>query len=63
MLAGVDLSGWGLNVLTNMVSYIRQFQTRPESELSAMMQELEAAVDSGDYMFILPQFLVTAKKP
>ncbi len=63
MLAGVDLSGWGLNVLTNMVSYIRQFQTRPEAELSAMIQELEAAVDSGDYMFILPQFLVTAKKP
>ena len=63
MIAGVDLKGWGLNVLTNMVSYIRQFNTKSESELTAMMAELETAIEEGKFMFVLPQFLVTAKKP
>ena len=62
MIAGVDLSGSGLNVLTNMMSYILQFDTRSETELSAMMKELEEAIENGDYMFVLPQFLVSARK-
>ena len=62
MLASVDLRGWGLNVLTNMCSYIRQFDAKPESELEAMMEELKAGLEDGSYMFVLPQFIVTAKK-
>ena len=62
MITGVDLSGSGLNVLTNMMSYILQFDTRSETELSAMMKELEEAIENGDYMFVLPQFLVSARK-
>ena len=62
MIASVDVSGWGMNVLANMVSYIRHFDTKSEAELSAMMQDLEEAIKLGDYMFVLPQFLVSARK-
>ena len=33
-----------------------------ETELQAHMSELEAAQANGSFMFILPQFLVTATK-
>ena len=62
MTASVDVSGWGMNVLVNMVSYIRQFDTKSEVELSVMMRELEEAIENGDYLFVLPQFLISAKK-
>ena len=62
MIAGVDLKGRGVSVLQNMVSYIREFGTMSETELQAHMSELEAAQANGSFMFILPQFLVTATK-
>jgi len=62
MIAGVDLKGRGVSVLQNMVSYIREFGTMNETELQAHMSELEAAQANGSFMFILPQFLVTATK-
>jgi SAM-dependent methyltransferase len=62
MIAGVDLKGRGVSVLQNMVSYIRKFGTMTETELQAHMDELEAAQADGSFMFILPQFVVTATK-
>ncbi len=62
MMAGVDLKGRGVAVLQNMVSYIREFGTMNETELRAHMSDLEAAQANGSFMFILPQFLVTATK-
>jgi arsenite methyltransferase len=56
----VDRQGGGMPVLNNMASYIRTFNSMPEQELSAMMDELEEAIPAGEYLFILPQFLVTA---
>lgn len=60
MQAGVDLNGWGMNVLANMMSYIRQFDTLPEAEVAAMKTELEEALENGSYMFVLPQFFIRA---
>lgn len=62
MLAGVDLKGRGISVLQNMVSYIREFGTMTENELTDLMSELEASLDDGRFMFILPQFIVSARK-
>jgi SAM-dependent methyltransferase len=62
MIAGVDLKGRGVSVLQNMVSYIREFGTMDETELQMHMSELEAAQANGSFMFILPQFVVTATK-
>ena len=45
-----------------MVSYIREFGTIDETELQMHMSELEAALSNGSFMFVLPQFVVTATK-
>lgn len=56
----VDRQGGGMVVLRNMASYIRTFRSMPEQELAGMIIELEEAIAAGTYLFILPQFLVTA---
>jgi len=63
MIAGVDLSGWAVGVLKNMTTYIREFDKRSDEELAEMLAEIEAGIEQGTYMFILPQFLVSARKP
>ena len=52
----------GMSVLTNMVSYIKTFKTLEEDMVDAMMKELSDANANGSYLFVLPQFLVTARK-
>jgi ubiquinone/menaquinone biosynthesis C-methylase UbiE len=61
--AGADVVGGGMSVLTNMVSYIRRFETLPAAKLEDLMATLEVAVGSKQYMFVLPQFIVTGTKP
>ncbi len=56
----VDTSGRGLHVLRNMASYINRFQTLPDSEVNALLAEVEASLEAGRFLFCLPQFLVTA---
>lgn len=56
----IDRQGGGMAVLNNMASYARNFAAIPEQELSDMMLELEEGISTGAFMFILPQFLVTA---
>jgi len=56
----IDRQGGGMAVLNNMASYVLTFESMPEQELSGMMIELEEAIQAGLYLFILPQFLVTA---
>lgn len=62
MIAGADLKGRGVFVLQNMVSYIQELGTMDETELQMHMSELEAVLSNGSFMFILPQFVVTATK-
>ena len=55
----VDRSGLTQIVLQNMASYIRQFETLSPERLDELMGEVRRAVDAGEYLFVLPQFLVT----
>lgn len=58
----VDQSGRGLHVLRNMASYIETFNTLPAAEVSELLAEVESALQAGKFLFVLPQFLVTATK-
>ncbi len=58
-----DQKGMGLNVLTNMASYIKTFDAKPAAEVEAWLEEARAAVDQARFLFCLPQFLITADKP
>ena len=62
MSVAPDQLGNGLNVLTNMSGYISTFNTMPTAEVTAMLDEAQAAVPDGRFLFCLPQFLVTAEK-
>ena len=59
---GEGLKGRGIGVLTNMVSYIKELETMDLNEAKVMLAELEAAVATGEFLFVLPQFLVSARK-
>ena len=59
----VDQSGRGLNVLKNMASYIATFDTLPADEVQALLGQVETALAHGQFLFCLPQFLITADKP
>ena len=61
--AGVDTAGGSLSVLRNMASYASAFNSMPTDEISALLSEAENAVEAGDFLFTLPQFLVTGTKP
>ena len=61
--AGVDTTGGSLAVIRNMASYIAEFERLPHEEVDEMLAELEAAIESGKYMFSLPQFFITASRP
>jgi len=58
----VDQSGRGLHVLRNMASYIATFDSMPKSEVENLLGQVEDALQDGKFLFVLPQFLVTASK-
>ena len=58
----VDQAGRGLHVLNNMASYIATFNTMPEQEVRALIGEVEEALAKNEFLFCLPQFLITASK-
>ena len=55
----VDTTGLTQILLQNMVSYIHQFKTLPAQRVEELMAEVHTAVEAGEYLFVLPQFLVT----
>jgi hypothetical protein len=57
----VDQQGRGLHVLRNMATYINTFETMPKDAVATLLQAAEAAVDANQFLFCLPQFLVTAQ--
>ena len=61
--ARADLTGGGLAVLRNMQSYGDTFGTLPKSESSKLLEVVEEAVATGEYLFCLPQFIVSAVRP
>lgn len=60
--AGADTRGGAMAVLTNMAAYIKHFDALPADEVDAMMQAAADAVERGEFLFVLPQFLVTATR-
>ena len=58
----VDQTGSGLNVLNNIASYIKNFETIPSKRVRELMDEAEKSVEQGTFLFCLPQFLVTASE-
>ena len=62
LLPIVDRTGTLLAVLRNMRSYIRTFQTMPDTEVDELLVSAERAVVDSTYMACLPQFLVTGTK-
>ena len=58
-----DQQGQGLNVLTNMASYIETFGSMPSERVERLLADARQAVDTGKYLFCLPQFLITGEKP
>jgi len=54
-----DTSGARAGILNNMANYARDGGTLPEARLNQLMAAIEAGVEDGTYLFVLPQFLVT----
>ena len=61
--AGVDTTGGSLSVLRNMASYASEFNSTDSEEVSELMSEAERAVETGNFLFSLPQFLVFGNNP
>jgi len=62
MMPIVDREGSGLHVLTNMAGYIRTFAALPETEVAGLLDAARKGIETGAYLFCLPQFLVTGTK-
>ena len=61
--AGIDTTGGSLSVLRNMQSYATEFDSMRSDEANSLITEAENAVETGEYLFTLPQFLVTGANP
>lgn len=58
----VDQSGRGLHVLRNMAGYIATFDSMPQARVQALLAQVEEALNKGQFLFCLPQFLVTGSR-
>jgi len=63
VLAGADTSGRAAAVLFHMARYARESGRLPAAELDGFERDLRAAIETGTYLLVLPQFLVTAVAP
>ena len=61
--AGADTAGGSLAVLHNMATYAGTFDAMPAAEIAKLLAEAEAAVEADRYLFSLPQFVVTGRRP
>lgn len=57
----IDTSGRTQALLKNMASYVREFETLSVARLEELMGQVGEAVDRDEYLFVLPQFLITGK--
>lgn len=62
MLCEPDTRGRLALIAHNMASYAREGGTLSEAEIAPMLEKVDAAVDAGNFLGALPQFLVTATK-
>ncbi|RLA55290.1 MAG: hypothetical protein DRQ65_04605 [Gammaproteobacteria bacterium] len=62
MIQVLDRVGTLRGVLTNMASYIDTLNSMDKTVVDALMAELDEAMSVGNYLVVLPQFIVTARK-
>jgi ubiquinone/menaquinone biosynthesis C-methylase UbiE len=61
--AGVDRDGWLRPVLENNGSYARSQGGMPAAEVQRLLDQVDAAIAGGDFMMVLPQFSICARRP
>lgn len=61
ILASADTQGHFSPILFNMASYARASGRMEPAAIDALLAELQAAIESGSYLLVLPQFLVTGR--
>jgi ubiquinone/menaquinone biosynthesis C-methylase UbiE len=59
VLAGADTRGYAAPVLFNMASYARESGRLSEATIEGVVADVRAAIESGTYLLVLPQFLAT----
>jgi SAM-dependent methyltransferase len=59
VLANPDLKGHMAPVIWNMLSYARASQKLPPGLLDEIERDVRRAIETGDFLLLLPQFLVT----
>ena len=58
----VDRKGHLQGVVHNMLAYALQFNRLEKRQVDIYKERLQGAIEDGDYMFILPQFVVRGVK-
>ena len=59
VLANPDVKGHMAPVVWNMVQYARASGRLPPAVLDAIVADVKGAIEAGDFLLLLPQFLVT----
>jgi len=63
VLANVDVKGHMASVLWNMVQYARASGKLAPATLDAIVADVKRAIAAGEFLLLLPQFLVTGAAP
>ena len=63
VVTGPDTKGRAAPILLNMAKYARESERLPGVEIDEFVRDVENAIESGSYLLVLPQFLVTAVAP
>lgn len=61
--AFADAEGRAMGVLRNMEHYVRDLEALPVARIDTLMARLEDAIEGGNFLFSLPQFFVSARRP
>jgi SAM-dependent methyltransferase len=64
ILAGADIVGRALPMLkASFARYAHDSGRIPDDEIAAWLASVQHAIDSGNFFFVLPQFVVSGVKP
>jgi len=61
VLASADTRGHFAPVVFNMASYARASGRLEAAKIDRLLADLKSAIETGDYLLVLPQFLVSGK--
>jgi ubiquinone/menaquinone biosynthesis C-methylase UbiE len=63
VLCSADSTGVRFSIARNMVSYAREMGTLDKQTLDGFEATLQRGLEAGDYLLVLPQFVVTGRVP